>query len=274
MRYGELTDMHLTRYDDLPKFLKAVDWIKVGISELENLVSQIGSMQSYALREAKLTEYDDDRDRTVEDLREKASFLSRMLIERTKTLESVSYGDTEKQTQAKLVREMLRDALTNYQVHESSLRQQYKQNVARQFRIVKPDATEEEIEEAAQFEGGQIFAQAMMTSNRRGEAASILGSVKSRHREIQKIEATMREIMDMMAALEQMIEVQGQDVEDVDHNLVDTEKNTAAATVHLQSAIKSARSARKCKRITALVIFLILVVIVVLLVLKFKFNVI
>jgi Syntaxin len=66
----------------------------------------------------------------------------------------------EKQTG--LVKSKFVEAIQNYQEVERQYRAKYKQRMERQFRIVKPDATPEEVKAVVEDDqGGQIFSQAV-----------------------------------------------------------------------------------------------------------------
>lgn len=54
------------------------------------------------------------------------------------------------------------EAIQNYQTVEQQYRQKYKQRLERQYKIVKPDATPEEIRAVVEDDnGGQVFSQAV-----------------------------------------------------------------------------------------------------------------
>lgn len=54
------------------------------------------------------------------------------------------------------------EAIQNYQSVEQQHRQKYKQRLERQYKIVKPDATQDEIRAVVEDDnGGQVFSQAV-----------------------------------------------------------------------------------------------------------------
>ena len=60
---------------------------------------------------------------------------------------------------------------------------------------VKPEASPEEVKAVVDDDqGGQIFSQALMNSNRYGEARSAYREVQERHADIKKIEKTLTEL--------------------------------------------------------------------------------
>lgn len=61
------------------------------------------------------------------------------------------------------------EAIQSYQTVEQQHRQKYKQRLERQYKIVKPDATPEEIRAVVEDDnGGQVFSQAVRIYPRSG----------------------------------------------------------------------------------------------------------
>lgn len=88
----------------------------------------------------------------------------------------------------------------------------------RQYKIVKPDATEAEVRQAVENDDqGQVFSNAvrfprplqsvstqivgdiaqLLNSNRYGDARAAMREVQERHEDIRKIETTLTELMQM-----------------------------------------------------------------------------
>lgn len=61
-----------------------------------------------------------------------------------------------------MVKTKFMEAIQNYQTVEQQYRQKYRQRLERQYKIVKPDATPEEVRAVVEDDnGGQIFSQAV-----------------------------------------------------------------------------------------------------------------
>jgi syntaxin 1B/2/3 len=95
-----------------------------------------------------------------------------------------------------------------YEEIQEKYKNKYKQRIAREIKIARPDATQDDIEHAVEH-GGAVFAQQML-SGRQGEQRRVLQDVTSRHREIEKIEQSVEQLatlfQDMQALLEQQQE--------------------------------------------------------------------
>ncbi|KAG5653974.1 hypothetical protein H0H81_008842 [Sphagnurus paluster] len=131
-------------------------------------------------------------DQLVDDTRT----LSNQLKDRIKALERITTGpDVQmRKNRASFVRAKFLEAIQNYQRVEQDYRAKSRQRIERQLKVVKPDATPEEIEVATEGGGQQIFAEALSSSSRYGESRSVLRDVQDRQQELRKMEETLAEL--------------------------------------------------------------------------------
>ncbi|KAG8878125.1 Plasma membrane t-SNARE, secretory vesicle fusion [Tulasnella sp. 331] len=168
--------------------------------------------------------------------------------------------------QVGLVKSKFKEAIQNYQDVERQSRQKYKARMERQFKIVNPNATPEEIKAVVDDEqGGQVFAQALMNSNRYGESQSAYQEVQERHKDIQKIERTITELAQLFNDMSIMVEQQDETLNAVQEKSEKINQDTEAAGKELDTAKKHAESARKKRWICFGIIVVILIIIAVVL---------
>ncbi|KAH7923522.1 t-SNARE [Leucogyrophana mollusca] len=201
----------------------------------------------------------------LEELVEDTSALSATLKRRIKALErqggSGRDGQIRKQ-QTALVKSKFVDAIQNYQTVEQQYRQKYKQRMERQFKIVKPDATPEEVRAAVNDDsGGQIFSQALMNSNRYGESRAAYREVQERHQDIKRIEQTIAELAQLFNDMSVLVEQQDETINTIQATTEVVEKDTEAGLGHTEKAVASARSARKKRWICFILTLVILAII-------------
>lgn len=201
----------------------------------------------------------------LEDLVADTSALSNVLKRRIKALEkkggSGRDGQIRKQ-QTGLVKQKFVEAIQSYQAAEQQYRTKYKQRMERQFKIVKPDATPEEVKAVVNDDqGGQIFSQALMNSNRYGEATSAYREVQERHEDIKKIERTITELAQLFNDMSVLVEQQDEQINVIETTAAAVEKDTEAGLQYTEKAVDSARAARK-KRWICFAIFLVLLIII------------
>ncbi|OLL24748.1 Syntaxin-like protein psy1 [Neolecta irregularis DAH-3] len=188
-----------------------------------------------------------------------------------KNLRLPSGGDSQtRKTQVANVKKRFMDAIQKYQGVEKQFRQRYKQRIQRQYLIVNPNATEQEVKQVLDSEqGNQIFSQAVLTSNRRGEATSVLREVQSRHRDIQKIEKTITELAQLFQEMSILVEEQDATIIHIENSAVAVQQDVEKARDQTEMAVDSARAARRKKWICFGILILILVIIAVALAIKF-----
>jgi syntaxin 1B/2/3 len=86
----------------------------------------------------------------------------RTLVNRVKNIkEKLDPGDVRNGPQVGRVDQRLKDTINRYQVLESDFRGDWQQAAERQYRIVRPDATDAEVREAVSDTDAPIFQQAV-----------------------------------------------------------------------------------------------------------------
>ncbi|KAF8478641.1 syntaxin [Russula ochroleuca] len=201
----------------------------------------------------------------LEELVSETSALSTTLKRRIQALERQGGSAREaqiKKQQSALVKSKFVEAIQNYQQVEQQYRQKYKQRMERQFKIVKPDATPEEVRAVVDDDqGGQIFSQALMNSNRYGESRAAYREVQERHEDIKRIERTIAELAQLFNDMSILVEQQDETINIIEAQATEVEKDVETGLGYTEKAVTSARSARK-KRWICFFIFLIILAIV------------
>lgn len=136
-------------------------------------------------------------------------------------------------TQIGAAKNRFKETILRYQEVEKAYRTKYRQRTERQLRIVKPDATQEEIQGALDGSTGgqQIFAQALRNSNRQGEARGALREVQERHNDIQRIEQTITELAALFQEMSILVEQQDEQLNVIKDHAQHTEQEVQAAYV-------------------------------------------
>jgi len=201
----------------------------------------------------------------LDELVEDTSALSATLKRRIKALEkqggSGRDGQIRKQ-QTALIKSKFVEAIQNYQTVEQQYRTKYKQRMERQFKIVKPDASPEEVKAVVNDEnGGQIFSQALMSSNRYGESRAAYREVQERHEDIKRIEKTLGELAQLFNDMSVLVEQQDETINVIETQAAGVEKDTEAGLGYTNKAVESARAARKKRWICFFIILVILIVV-------------
>jgi len=250
--------------DDMSAFYAEISSIQDSMRTYNDNVSRISDLHQRSLN--NLDENAMQRNQQqLEELVETTSALSNELKIRIKNLQkkggSGRDGQIRKQ-QTGLVKQKFVEAIQNYQQVEQQYRSKYKQRMERQFKIVKPDATPEEVKAVVNDEqGGQIFAQALQSSNRYGESRAAYREVQERHEDIKRIERTLGELAQLFNDMSILVEQQDETITAIEANATNVEKDTETGLQHTDKAVASARAARKKRWICFIIVLIILAVI-------------
>jgi len=259
--------------DNMSAFYREISSIQDSLRNFNDNVARIGDLHSRSL---------DNTDDAVaqrnasqlEQLVAETSELSGDLKRRVKDLErqggSGRDGQIRKQ-QTALVKSKFVEAIQNYQTVEQQYRTKYKQRMERQFKIVKPDASPEEVRAVVNDDSGnQIFSQALMNSNRYGESRAAYREVQERHEDIKRIEKTLTELAQLFNDMSVLVEQQDETINVIQTQAAGVEKDTEAGLGYTDKAVVSARAARKKRWICFFLILIILVIIAVVVVVEVK----
>ncbi|KAK9461536.1 t-SNARE [Lipomyces oligophaga] len=251
--------------DDMNSFFREIDEVKNQINQYDNNVTRIETLHTRSL-----SEIDSDRDqfiqKQIDSLVAETSTLSDSIRARVADIASKSKTDPTKNTQANSVRTAFSESVRRFHSVEASYSSKYKERYRRQLKIAMPEASNEQIESAIEDgDGQQIFSQALLNSNRRGEARAALTEVQNRHKDIQKMERTMAELLQLFKEMEEVIQLQAQDVQTVDNTTKRVEREVNKGVEETRGAVKSARAARRKKWICFGIIVIICIILAVVL---------
>jgi len=252
---------------DFHDFLSQVTTIQNNISTLSQNVTRIAglhnqTLQSYDTGSASSAQLTSQ----LESLVAETSMLNNHIKDDIKFLERDSKfpGDPQgmpKRQQVDKLKRSFDQELKNYQLMESQYRGQYRAQMERQYRIVKPDATQEEVDAAVQSGETQVFSQAILSTARSSNAQSTLGAVQARHAEIQRIEQTLVELVELFEEMAREVEAAEPVIAKVEEHVEQTHEDLVKGNVELVVAKKHAWNTRRNKWI-CLGIFLVIIAII------------
>lgn len=250
--------------DSMSAFYTEISSIQDSLRQFNDNVARIGELHSRSLN--NMDDVAAQRNASqLDDMIEETSALSTTLKRRIKSLEKQGGagrdGQIRKQ-QTALVKSKFVEAIQNYQTVEQQYRTKYKQRMERQFKIVKPDASPDEVRAVVNDEqGGQIFSQALMNSNRYGDSRAAYREVQERHEDIKRIERTLGELAQLFNDMSVLVEQQDETINTIETQAAAVEQDTEAGLGYTEKAVNSARAARKKRWICFFIILIVLAVI-------------
>lgn len=253
----EMAEVHSSQdpSDHVP-FFEEVDDIKRSLVQYDDNIERIEELHKRSLAE---TDADNDMfiQKQIEGLAGETRELAETLKHRIRTLQSTSMRNPTRKTQAEDLKRQFMRLIQKYSATEATFKNRYRDAAARQYRIVRPEATEAEVAQAVDSGETQVFQQALLQSDRRGQARTALNEVQARHREIQQIETTMSELAQLFHDMEVLVAEQDEQVTTIDQQAGQAQHDIEAGVAHQNQAIIKAKQWRKKKWWCVLIVFII-----------------
>ncbi|KAI9284285.1 t-SNARE [Umbelopsis sp. AD052] len=259
----------------MPGYLAEVDDIQSLLQTLNQNISTINDLHGRSLMNETQT---GKSSAELDSLINQTNKLNLSIKNRIKALESSntslpnnSDANIRRSQLAKLKKNFM-DSIVRYQDVERTYQQKYRQRMERQIKIVKPNATQDEIDDIIDADDqSPIFAQSLMQQQRSGQARAVLAEVQNRHDDMKKIEKTIIELQQLFMDMQMLVEQQGEHLNTIVENADTTVNELERGNKHVDSAIKKARATR-AKKWCCFVLTIILAVVIAILVWWFAFN--
>ncbi|GJD02610.1 SNARE domain-containing protein [Colletotrichum higginsianum] len=223
--------------------------IDQGIDQIEANLNQLRMLQERTLTDAD-TSASSSTARQLDALSSETMTMYRSLTDRVRTVKSSPDGQTPRNSpQVGRVDRRLKGAIQQYQQVESAFRKRTQDQMARQYRIVRPDADEREVREAVEDAGAgaQIFQQAVMQSGRQAQANAVLNAVQDRQAALQKIEQQMVELAQLFQDMDVLVVQQEAAVTQIEQKGEEVVENLDKGNQEIGVAVNTARKTRKKK---------------------------
>lgn len=219
-----------------------------GIDAIKGMLERLQAMQQRALDDPD-SSAQSATNRQLDELSSETMTMYRNFAGRIKAIkQQPESGSPKNGPQVGKVDRRLKATIQEYQQLDSAYQKKLKEQFARQYRIVRPDASEAEVREAVEDTSNQqVFSQALMQSDRRGQSRSALNAVQNRHEAIQKIERQIIELAQLFQDMDALVVQQEDAVTKIEMKGEEVVENIDKANQEIGGAIKSARNARKWK---------------------------
>lgn len=142
-------------------FLARIDGTKSRINQLSGNITEIAN-----IHQRMLSSPDNRSSAQLESIVSETQIRNTSIKDEIKFLEKDAAREPQnsfKKTQVESLKRTFRSQLEDFQREESDYSKRYREAIARQYRIVNPEATEQEVQEAANADWGEdgIFQQAV-----------------------------------------------------------------------------------------------------------------
>jgi len=152
------------------------------------------------------------------------------------------------------------DLMAEYQEVQTKFKNKFRERVERQYRIVKPEATQEEIDDALDSGNTQVFAKEIL-NQRHAQAKDALNYIENRHKDILRLEQSIKELHQMFLDMAILVEAQGELIDQIEYNVSQAEAYSRTGVKNLREANQLQKKSRKkmCCIAVCLIIVLVLI---------------
>jgi len=151
--------------------------------------------------------------------------------------------------------------MQEYQEVQTKYKSKYREKIERQYRIVKPNATDDEINEAVDSGNVQPFQESILDKKKHQAARDALAYIEAKHRDILRIEQSIQELHQLFLDMAILVEAQGELIDQIESNVAQSVAYTKEGVDQLRKANKLQKKSRKkmyCIIILICIIFIAL----------------
>jgi len=153
--------------------------------------------------------------------------------------------------------------MKSYQNAQQKYKTDVKKKVTRQVQIVKPDATDEEVDAIMRSEGGRdaLYQQTILAGGVNDQVKSAYAKVAGKYQDVLAIESSVAELHQMFLDFALLTEQQGELLDQIEFQIKQAGDYVEDANVDVYEAIEYQKKIRKKQCWIILIVVLVIVVI-------------
>mmetsp|Transcript_28556 Transcript_28556/g.60262 ORF Transcript_28556/g.60262 Transcript_28556/m.60262 type:complete len:334 (-) Transcript_28556:168-1169(-) len=259
--------------EHMKQFFNDVEAIKLDIAAVSNATEQIIALKDKAVLATSETEETRISD-TIRTLVEgtngqakKCKNLLGLLKEENASLKKEEKAKpTDLRVRDNLVNTLLRkfiDEMKRYQNAQQQYKTDVKKKVTRQVQMIKPDATDQEVDQIMRSEGGReaLYQQQILSGGVNDQIKTQYRAVAGKYQDILTLEASVAELHQMFLDFALLTEQQGELLDQIEYQVRAAADYVEDANVDVYEAIEYQKKIRK-KQCWILLIVVVLIIIV------------
>ncbi|XP_035600303.1 syntaxin-3-like isoform X1 [Oncorhynchus keta] len=249
-------------------FFSQIDDIRISIDKIDENVSEIKKLYSVILSAPTSDQKtQDDLEAVTNNIKKMANNARNKLktIERdlaSEEEERISADMRIRKSQHAVLSRKFVEVMTKYNEAQVDFRERSKGRIRRQLEITGKATTDEELEEMLEGGNAAVFTSGIMDS---GISKQALSEIEARHKDIVRLESSIKELHDMFVDIAMLVESQGDIVNNIEVQVSKAVDHIVVAKTETKKAIQYQSKARK-KRVIILVILIIVLAIVALII--------
>ncbi|XP_006781425.1 syntaxin-3a isoform X2 [Neolamprologus brichardi] len=248
----------------MDEFFSEIEVIRNNIDKIDENVTEVKKLYSVILSAPTSDQKtQEDLEAITNDIKKLANGARNKLKTIERNLESeeqerVSADTRIRKSQHAVLSRKFVEVMTKYNEAQVDFRERSKGRIQRQLEITGKATTDEELEEMLEGGNAAVFTAGIVDS---GISKQALNEIEARHKDIVRLESSIKELHDMFVDIAMLVESQGDMVENIEQNISKSVDHIVAAKEQTKKAVRYQTKARK-KLVIIIVIVVILVIIV------------
>ncbi|XP_068940598.1 syntaxin-2 isoform X1 [Petaurus breviceps papuanus] len=233
-------------------FFHQVEEIRNNISKIAQIVEEVKKNHSIIL---SAPNPDGRTKEELEELNKEIKKIANKIRAKLKAIEQ-SFDQDEnanrtsvdlriRKTQHSVLSRKFVDVMTEYNETQTLFRERSKGRIQRQLEITGKTTTDEELEEMLESGNPSIFTSDIISDSQITRQA--LNEIESRHKDIMKLESSIRELHEMFMDMAMFVETQGEMINNIEKNVMNASDYVEHAKEETKKAVKYQSKARRKK---------------------------
>ncbi|XP_010899725.1 syntaxin-3a isoform X4 [Esox lucius] len=247
----------------MDEFFSQIEDIRNSIDKIDENVCEVKKLYSVILSAPTSDQKtQDDLEAVTNDIKKMANNARNKLKTIERNLESeeeerVSADMRIRKSQHAVLSRKFVDVMTKYNEAQVDFRERSKGRIQRQLEITGKATTDEELEEMLEGGNAAVFTSGIMDS---GISKQALSEIEARHKDIVRLESSIKELHDMFVDIAMLVESQGDIVNNIEVQVSKAVDHVEVAKSETKKAIKYQSKARKKMVIIVAIVLIMLAV--------------
>ncbi|XP_051944849.1 syntaxin-3-like isoform X6 [Xyrauchen texanus] len=234
----------------MDEFFTQIEDIRNSLDKIDENVAEVKKLYSVILSAPTSDQKtQDDLEALTNEIKKMANSARNKLktIERnleTVEMERVSADMRIRKSQHSVLSRRFVDVMTKYNEAQVDFREKSKGRIQRQLEITGKTTTDEELEEMLEGGNTAVFTAGIVDS---GISKQALSEIEARHKDIVRLESSIKELHDMFVDIAMLVESQGGIIERIESNMDQSVGFVERAVADTKKAAKYQQEARRKK---------------------------
>ncbi|XP_069027446.1 syntaxin 3b isoform X2 [Embiotoca jacksoni] len=232
----------------MDEFFSQIEDIRTSIDKIDENVAEVKKLYSVVLSAPTSDQKtQDDLEAITNDIKKMANNARNKLKTIERNLESeeqerVSADMRIRKSQHAVLSRKFVEVMTKYNEAQVDFRERSKGRIQRQLEITGKATTDEELEEMLESGNAAVFTAGIVDS---GISKQALSEIESRHKDIVRLESSIKELHDMFVDIAMLVESQGGMIDRIESNMDQSVGFVERAVADTKKAAKFQQEARR-----------------------------